>query len=112
MPAATSNSIIGRDRRGRSTADGASGLPGGISSDASLRITGLNTARKLGPGAIGHHGEGLPSWWRLGPSTRGSRSYLDTLPIVTGENKRWLMMDFGLVAALLMLCLALGSIVS
>ena len=62
--------------------------------------------------SIGHQGEGLPTWWRLGPSTRGCRSYVETLPIATSEDKRWLIVDIGIVAGLAMLCFAVGMIVS
>jgi hypothetical protein len=112
MPAATSNSVMGMDCPGRWTAVGARGLAGDTSRNDALRYAGLETARKSGPGRIGHHGEGLPAWWRLAPSTRGSRSYWDNWPIATREEKRWLMIDFGIVAGLIVLCLAVGSIVS
>lgn len=112
MPAATSDSAIGMDRPGRWTAVGARGLAGDTSRDDALRHAGLGTARKLGPGRISRRGEGLPAWWRLGPSTRGSRSHWDNWPIATREEKRWLMLDLGIVAGFIMLCLAVGSIVS
>ena len=124
----TSDFVVGKDRRGRSTAVDARGLAGGCftSKNAALRCAKLETDRKLGGvrltfaqlhralgrGPIGYHGEGLPAWWRLGPSTRGYRSYVETLPTTTSEDKRWLLVDIGIVAGFAMLCVAVGTIVS
>jgi hypothetical protein len=128
MLAHTSDFVVGRDRLGRWTAVGSGGLAGGFftSRKAALRYARLETGREqgavrlssaplqltLGEGQIGRQGEGLPAWWRLGPSTRGSKSYVDTFPIAASEDKRWFMLDIAMVAGLAMLCLAVGMIVS
>jgi hypothetical protein len=126
MRAGTPDFVVGKDRRGRFSARG---LAGGFltSREAALRYARVETGRKpggvrltsaplqlaLSRGPIGHQGEGLPAWWRLGLSaTRGRRSYVGTLPITTSEEKRWLMVDIGIVAGLAMLCVAVGMIVS
>jgi hypothetical protein len=118
--------VVGRDRRGRWTALSAGGLAGGMftSKDAAIRYAQAEAGRspgavRLSPvpleltfkqGRIGQ-GEGLPAWWRLGPSTRGVRSYADRLPI-GGVDRRWLWIDLGIVAALGLLCLAVGAALS
>jgi hypothetical protein len=128
MPAHISELVLGRDRRDGWAAVGVGGSAGGRfpSRNAALRNARLETGEKqgavqlassplrqtLGGRPIGHQGEGLPAWWRLSPSTRGSRSHSGTWPIATGEDKRWLLIDIGIVAALTILCLAVGSIVS
>jgi hypothetical protein len=46
------------------------------------------------------------------PGTEIRRSYVGTLPITTSDEKRWLMVDIGIVAGLAMLCVAVGIFVS
>ncbi|MFI5015905.1 MAG: hypothetical protein ACHQAY_26525 [Hyphomicrobiales bacterium] len=119
--------MVGRDLRRRWTALGANGLAGGVfsSEDAAIRYAQAEAGRL--PGAVRltsaplelafnqdrlGRGEGLPAWWRLGPSTRGTKSFADRMPIAGGIDRRWLMIDLGIVSALAALCLALGAALS
>jgi hypothetical protein len=54
-------------------------------------------------------GEGLPVWWRHG-RTRVSLSTFGRLP--SDIDRRWLLIDLGLVAALLLLCVGVGMAMS
>ena len=119
--------VVGRDRRGHWTALSAGGLAGGMftSKDAAIRYAQAEAGRSPGAvrlssvpleltfkqGRIGQ-GEGLPAWWRLGPSTRGARSYADRLPMAGGVDRRWLLIDLGIVTAFGLLCLAVGAALS
>ncbi|SDR60971.1 hypothetical protein SAMN05519103_07233 [Rhizobiales bacterium GAS113] len=119
--------VIGRDSRGRWTALGAGGLSGGLfkSKDAAIRYAQSEAGRSPGAvrltaapldlpfdkGRIGH-GEGLPTWWRLGPGTRGMTSFADRLPVGAGLDRRWFMIDLGIVAGLAVLCLAVAAVLS
>jgi hypothetical protein len=103
VPAHTSDFVVGALRYAR--------LETGRKPGA-VRLTSSPLRLALSERRIGHQGEGLPAWWRLGPSTKGSRSHLGTWPIATGQDKRWLLVDIGIVAGFAMLCLAIGPIVS
>jgi hypothetical protein len=118
---------IGRDSRGRWTALGAGGRCGGIfrSKDAAIRYARSEAGRSPGAvcltsapldlpfdkGRIGQ-GEGLPAWWRLGPGTRGMASFADRVPIAAGLDRRWLVIDLGIVAGLAALCLSVAVLLS